>query len=434
MDRLEAGGFEKSDFASTVRSGNNASAGAGARTRRATRADARPRHSTDHLSPRPDQDTAARPHMSAALTEQYRALLASGEIEADPDQERIVARLEALSAELQDYAGASRTSGIASWFAKPVDMPRGLYIHGGVGRGKTMLMDLFFEHAPIEPKTRIHFHEFMQDVHSKVHHFRQNQSKGYVSGADPIPPVADEVARKAKLLCFDEFQVSDITDAMILGRLFTALFERGVVMVATSNRHPDTLYENGLNRALFLPFIAMLKDRLEVVALDGATDYRLERLEGMSLYYSPLGKDADKRMNEAWNRLTNAAAGAEAQIEVKGRTITVPRAAKGVARFSFSELCERPLGAADYLKLARTFHTLLLDKIPEMGPEKRNEARRFINLVDTLYNARVKLIASAAAEPDAIYVSGDGSFEFARTASRLFEMQGDDYMALGHCS
>jgi cell division protein ZapE len=372
--------------------------------------------------------------MKADLTEQYRALLASGEIEADPHQEQIVRRLAELSERLADYDASNRKTGISSWFSKPADMPRGLYLHGGVGRGKTMLMDLFFEHAPIAPKLRIHFHEFMQDVHSKVHHFRQSQTKGYVGTADPVPAVADDVARRARLLCFDEFQVSDITDAMILGRLFTALFERGVVTVATSNRHPDTLYENGLNRALFLPFIAMLKDRMGVAALDGQTDYRLERMDGMALYYTPLGEAAETRMQEAWLRLTSQTGGEPLDLEVKGRTITVPQTARGVARIRFEELCERPLGAADYLKLARTFHTLLLDAIPKLGPEKRNEARRFINLVDTLYNARVKLIASAAAAPDDIYVAGDGSFEFARTVSRLFEMQSAGYMALGHCT
>jgi cell division protein ZapE len=372
--------------------------------------------------------------MTGTLTKQYCDLLASGDLEEDANQERIVGLLSGLAGELEIYHAAGRKSGISSWFSGPAHVPKGLYIFGGVGRGKTMLMDQFFEHAPITPKQRVHFHEFMQDVHSKVHHFRQNLSKGYVSGKDPIPAVADEVARRAKLLCFDEFQVSDITDAMILGRLFSALFERGVVTVSTSNRHPDTLYEGGLNRALFLPFIAMLKDRMDVASLDGDTDYRLAHLDGMPLYYSPLGDEAEQRMHQVWQSLTNTIKGHPSSFEVKGRTIVVPQAAKGVARFAFAELCEQPLGAADYLKLARTFHTLLLDGIPAMSPEKRNEARRFVNLIDTLYNARVKLIASAATAPDLIYSAGDGSFEFERTASRLFEMQSTDYMALGHCS
>ncbi len=372
--------------------------------------------------------------MTDELTEHYAGLVASGDLEADDHQLEIVRSLSELSGHLATYHSAGRKSGLGAWFAPRIEVPRGLYVHGGVGRGKTMLMDLFYELAPIAPKTRIHFHEFMQNVHDEVHHFRQGKSKGYVAGADPIPPVADKIARDAKLLCFDEFQVTDIADAMILGRLFTALFERGIVVVATSNRHPDTLYEHGLNRALFLPFISLLKERLNVSALDGPLDYRMSHLNGMPVFYSPLGEDADTRMQEVWVRLTHTDRGMPGGLEVKGRTVHVPEVAKGVARFGFADLCEQPLGAADYLKIARSFHTLLLEKIPSLGPEKRNEARRFVNLIDTLYNARVKLIASAAVPPDKIYPAGDGTFEFARTVSRLLEMQSDDYMALGHCS
>ncbi len=372
--------------------------------------------------------------MGNELIEHYQRVVASGELEADPEQRRVAEGLAELEDRLLDYQAARRRSALAALFTARAPAPKGMYLYGGVGRGKTMIMDMFFERSGFEQKQRVHFHEFMQHVHAQVHHRRQVHSKGYVGGGDPIPPVADDIARGARLLCFDEFQVTDITDAMILGRLFAALFERGVVVVATSNRHPDTLYEGGLNRALFLPFIAMLKDRMEVVSLAGKTDYRLERLNGAPVYYTPLGPPTDARIQSVWKTLTNSEAGAPSTFEVQGRVLEVPQAARGVARFSFADLCERPLGAADFLKVARNFHTVILERIPQLAPEKRNEARRFVNLVDSLYNNRVKLIASAATAPDDIYRAGDGTFEFARTVSRLFEMQSADYMALGHGS
>jgi len=370
--------------------------------------------------------------MSSALLETYRSLIGSGELTADADQDRVIGALNDLCGRLDAYEASRQRGGLASLFSSRLESPDGIYMFGGVGRGKTMLMDMFHDAAPVGAKRRVHFHEFMQEVHGQVHDRRQAHSKGFVKAGDPIPPVADDIARHARLLCFDEFQVTDITDAMILGRLFTALFKRGVIVVATSNRHPDTLYEGGLNRGLFLPFIAMLKDRMDVVPLDGETDYRLQCFDGMPVYYTPLGASADAEMQTAWKRLTHVERGEPTTLEVKGRTIPVPQAAKGVARFSFADLCEQPLGAADFLKVARNFHTVFLEHIPALGPEKRNEARRFVNLIDSLYYNKVKLIASAATAPEEIYQTGDGTFEFARTVSRLFEMQSSVYMALGH--
>lgn len=257
-------------------------------------------------------------------------------------------------------------------------------------------------------------------------------SKGGVKGDDPIAPVATQIATSATLLCFDEFQVTDITDAMILGRLFTALFEHGVVVVATSNRELDDLYRDGLNRALFLPFIDLMKKKLDILELDGPVDHRLQRIEGNPVYYTPLTATALENMQAAWVRLTAMEAGMPMAIEVMGREIVVPQAARGVARFSFADLCEQPLGAADYLKIAMTFHTVMIDGIPAMGPAMRNEARRFVTLIDALYEKKVKLVASAEAEADDLYPGGDGSFEFARTASRLAEMRSKSYLALGH--
>ena len=300
-----------------------------------------------------------------------------------------------------------------------------------------MLMDLFVEHAPIEPKRRAHFHEFMQDVHARITEWRKltpaerRKRPEHVRGADddPIPPVAKAIAAKARLLAFDEFQVSDIADASILGRLFEQFFLRGVVVVATSNRHPDDLYRNGLNRQRFLPVIEMLKARLDVMELDGGTDFRLRQLEAAPVYYAPLTADAELSMDKAWERLTSGAVPQHCVIDVKGRDLEVHREAAGVARFSFSELCARPLGAADYLAIAERFHTVLLEFVPKLSPEKRNEAKRFVTLIDALYEARTKLVMSADAEPVDLYPAGDGAFEFERTASRLMEMRTRDYLA-----
>ncbi|MCL4148427.1 UNVERIFIED_CONTAM: hypothetical protein GTU68_040863 [Idotea baltica] len=284
-----------------------------------------------------------------------------------------------------------------------------------------MLMDMFFGAAPTEPKRRVHFHEFMAGVHDDLAEWR--------AGDDPIAPTAKRIAAQAKLLCFDEFQVTQIADAMILARLFEDLFERGVTVVATSNRAPDDLYADGINRGLFLPFIDILKQRCDVHELNSTRDYRLDRLTEAPVWYSPLGEAADQALDKAWERLTLGAEPQTCTLTVKGRKLNVAREAAGLARFSFAELCERPLGANDYLTIAATFHTVILDGIPILTPAKRNEAARFVALIDALYEAKVKLVASAEAEPDALYPQGDGSFEFQRTASRLHEMRSTEYIA-----
>jgi cell division protein ZapE len=310
----------------------------------------------------------------------------------------------------------------------------GLYLFGEVGRGKTMLMDLFFEASPVIRKRRAHFHEFMTDVHERVHAYRQKLKTGEAKGDDPIAPVAAAIAGESWLLCFDEFHVTDIADAMILGRLFVRLFEHRVVVVATSNVAPDDLYREGLNRGLFLPFIAQIKQRMDVVRLDARTDFRLEKLEGAPVWHVPADAAADAALDEAWRRLTGGHAGTPHELVVKGHITQVPRAAMGVARFSFRDLCMQPLGAADYLKIAHEFHTIIIDHIPVMDFDRRNEAKRFIMLVDTFYDQAVKVLASAEAEPDGLYQATDGfeAQEFRRTASRLTEMRSQAYLALPH--
>ena len=365
----------------------------------------------------------------------YRDLVHSGAIEHDPAQEAAADQLQMLHDALKGYQ-PGRKRGLFG-LGGTVPAPRGLYLFGGVGRGKSMLMDLFFAHAPVKKKQRIHFHDFMQGVHADVHAWRQREKAGKAKGngsrnGDPIPSVVDRIMATTTLLCFDEFQVTDITDAMILGRLFTALFDRGLVVVATSNREPGTLYEGGLNRQLFLPFIDLLREKMDVMELVAAADYRLRHLAGAPVYYAPLDQAAARAMDAAWARLTPGVRPAPCHVEVKGRRVPVPRAAMGVARFHFDDLCRQPLGPADYLKIARSFHTLLVDGIPAMGPASRNEAKRFVTLVDAMYETKTKLVCSAETDPQALYPAGDGSFEFERTVSRLIEMQSESYMALGH--
>tara|TARA_R110002126_G_scaffold29585_2_gene97556 strand:- start:1737 stop:2882 length:1146 start_codon:yes stop_codon:yes gene_type:complete len=362
----------------------------------------------------------------------WQERVGSGVLSADADQERAARLLTALSQRLQDW-----TPGAKTLFGKTRPAPRGLYLWGGVGRGKSMLMDIFVDTAPVEARRRAHFHEFMQDVHARIGAWRglsdseRRRRPEYVRGTgdDPIPPVARALAQQARLLAFDEFQVSDIADAMILGRLFDRLFEEGVVVVATSNRHPDDLYLDGLNRQLFLPFIEELKSRLDLVELNGGVDHRLRQLEAAPVYYAPLGPDAEAAMNAAWARLTQGATPQHCVLDIQGRQLRVEREVAGVARFSFEELCARPLGAADYLAIAARFHTVLLDGVPELQRDKRNEAKRFVTLIDALYEARTKLVMSADAQPADLYPQGDGAFEFERTASRLIEMRSHEYLA-----
>jgi len=361
----------------------------------------------------------------------YRSALANGALKPDAAQQAVAERLHHLARQLAKYRpnGFSLFGKNLGLFGRPspAGAPRGLYIWGDVGRGKSMLMDLFFEEAHIAPKRRAHFNAFMTDVHSRLH---AERAKADVS--DPIPVVARALSSEARLLCFDEFQVTDVADAMILGRLFEHLLTAGTVIVTTSNVAPEHLYEGGLNRQLFLPFIALIEARLDVLELDGPTDYRLHRLSGHPVYLTPLSPEAGAAMDRAWRRLTDCDAGKPERLTVFGRSLTVPQAARGVARFGFADLCEKPLAAADYLEIAREFHTVLVDHIPTLDPAQRDIARRFVLLIDTLYDQGVKLICSAAAPPDQLYPEGDGAEAFRRTASRLAEMQSDDYLRRGH--
>lgn len=369
------------------------------------------------------------------MRERHAALVAAGKIERDEAQLLAVDRFEVLLAALREKSLARKGHGLGWLFGSraPQVLVKGIYLWGDVGRGKTMLMDLFYDSAPDAiARRRVHFNAFMNEVHERIFRHRTEVRAGRATGDDPIPPVADALAAEATLLCFDEFAVTDIADAMILGRLFTRLFDKGVVVVATSNVAPDRLYEGGLNRALFLPFIDLLLTRVDVVKLDARTDYRLEKLSGGATYL--VGADAHAMLDAAFLRLTGATVAQPRTLAVKGRTLTVPAAAMGVARMSFAELCERPLGSADYLALAATFHTLVLDDVPVMRDEQHNEVKRFITLIDCLYDRGTKLVMSAAAEPAALYAATEGreAFEFGRTASRLAEMRSDAYLSRPH--
>jgi cell division protein ZapE len=351
-----------------------------------------------------------------SLAETYAERIAAGAVKADAGQTAVVDRLAQLADQLVTVA--PRSAGLFAKLRKsaPPAAPKGVYVWGDVGRGKTMLMDLFYAEAAAAPKRRVHFHAFMQDVHARLHAARK-------VARDPIAPVAEELAREARLLCLDEMQIADIADAMIVGRLFEALFVKGVTLVMTSNLPPEELYRDGLNRQLFLPFIALLRQRLDVVALSGDTDYRQGRVKAHETFVTPLGLAADARIEELWKRLTDVEHGEPMTIDVVGRTLHVPEAAHGCGRFSFADLCAKPLGPPDYLAIAHNFRIVFVEHIPALAKAQRNEAKRFVMLIDTLYDARVKLVASSAVQPEQIYPAGDHAFEFQRTASRLREMQ-----------
>jgi cell division protein ZapE len=360
------------------------------------------------------------------LAARYAAKVAAGDLRADGAQADLIGRLDRLIRELAAIRPVGRLTRL---FGRGASTAKGLYIHGEVGRGKTMLMDDFYALAPVAAKRRIHFNEFMGEVQDRIHALRRNGASG-----DPIAPLAGTMAKEARLLCLDEFQVTDIADAMILSRLFGALFDFGLVLVATSNTPPESLYKDGLNRGLFLPFIDVLKRHVDVVRLDAATDYRLAKLAGTPVYVTPLGAAARAQLDTLWQRLTGMAHGKPAALRTRGRDIHVPQSADGIARFAFADLCEAPLAANDYMQIARNFHTVMVDDIPVVVPERRDVARRLILLVDTLYDHHVNLIASAAAEPAALYTAEDGdeAFAFRRTVSRLVVMRSEAYLAAAH--
>ena len=368
--------------------------------------------------------------MTTGVLAAYDALVAGGELRPDPEQRAGAERLDRLQKELE--AVPPRGSLLWRLTGRKPEAPRGVYLWGAVGRGKSMLMDLFYDQLTIQRKRRVHFHAFMIDVHARMREVRKSEA------GDPIPLVADALVADVRCLAFDEMVVNNSADAMILSRLFTALIDRGVTVVATSNRPPKDLYKDGLNREHFLPFIALVEAKLDVMGLNGPTDYRRDRLGDGARWFVPADDAASAALSAAFFRLTDYPPEDRAHVPTLdldlggGRVLHVPKALKGVAVFSFKRLCSEARGASDYLAVARHFHTVIIVGIPRMGPENRNEAARFVTLVDALYEYKVKLLASAAAMPDALYVAGDGAFEFERTASRLSEMQSDDYLALGH--
>lgn len=374
--------------------------------------------------------------MGLSVNERYAALVNGGQIERDPAQEAVIARLDSLAKALAENQLASKGSALGWMFgkkAKPQPV-RGLYIWGSVGRGKTMLMDLFFDHLQVRYKRRAHFHAFMSDVHERIHAWRQASRAGQVKGSDPVAPVARELAKEATVLCFDEFAVTDIADAMLLGRLFENLFAEGVTIIATSNREPSELYKDGLNRSLFLPFIGMIEQKLEVLRLDARTDYRMEKLAGAAVYHAPIGAETHGLLDGIFRRLTGGVEPHPVHFKVKGRDVSVPVAAQGVAWCTFTDLCTKPLGASDFLAIAQDFHTVLLEGVPVMGQDHRNEAKRFITLIDVFYDNNVKVVISAEAQAQDLYrgTSGAEVFEFDRTVSRLIDMRSEEYLARPH--
>jgi cell division protein ZapE len=380
-------------------------------------------------------DNSAPPPQRLGPLPAYQEMIANHSLAADPAQAMTVDRLQDLWERLRGYDpkpvpanGGGLLSRLMRLRHSEEYVPTGLYLVGEVGRGKSMLMDLFFDTAEVARKQRIHFHRFIQNVHARIHAYK----KAHPDVSDPIPPLADQIAAESALLCFDEFQVNDIADAMILGRLFQALFDRGVVVVTTSNTAPDDLFKGQPGRDAFLPFIGLIKQRLEILVMEGAHDYRRERMRGLRTWLVPADEMSRKELDKAFLRLTGGSAIRPVTLTVMGRSLVVPQAADGVARFDFDSLCNTALGAGDYLAIATSFHTLVLDGIPRLSPDNYDQARRFIVLVDTLYDQRVKLIASADATPDQLYQRGENAKMFERTASRLDEMQSEDWIGLAH--
>lgn len=380
------------------------------------------------------------PHPDGPLS-LYQAHLDKGELREDPSQRAVAEKLERLFQAIVRSEDSKRLLGFFN--RKNKTTGRSIYIWGPVGRGKSMLMDLFFEAVTDDMKRRVHFHQFMQECHAQIHAWREmtpGQRKKDIGRevlSDPILVLARKIAAETYLLCFDEFQVLDVADAMILGRLFQHLFALGVVIVTTSNRPPVDLYKDGINRTLFLPFIGLINDRMEVVELSGPVDYRYQRIKGLPVYYTPVNAETTQKLKEAFWALTDRDVGDAAtvpsdEIEVQGRKLFVPKAARGVGVFSFKRLCANPLGAADYLAIAWRYHVVIVVAVPKMGKAMRNEAKRFATMIDIFYENNVKFICSAEVPPEELYPVGDGSFEFSRTTSRLIEMQSKNYLTKGH--
>ena len=379
----------------------------------------------------------APPDYSQSVVERLEKMVADGELQRDQQQFAIAKKLDHVLATMRSRRPAAKSSVLGWLFASQRNVAepvRGLYIHGSVGRGKTMLMDILYELAPVERKRRAHFHEFMADVHARIHAHRQKFKNGETKQADPVPPVAASLYQEALLLCFDEFTVTDIADAMILSRLFTELFRLGAVLIATSNVEPDNLYLDGLNRQLFLPFLDLLKHYVDIVSLDTPNDYRLEKTRSLPVWLVPIDGLNDTRIEQAWHEMTAGAKSRPDTIEMKGRKIIVPQAAAGAARFTFKDLCEAPLGASDYLAIVARYKTVVIEHIPVLTQEMLSATKRFINLVDTFYDHHIRLVASAAAMPEDLLPVRRGTvgFEFDRTVSRLFEMRSIDYLENCH--